>query len=74
MLTLQDEVFQLTKSPKKVANIINKVIQSADPFQVVQNFFQFNEGLLFFKDKTYDLNHYERIMVLGVGKASIEDK
>jgi hydroxypyruvate reductase len=44
----------------------------AEPFQVVKNSFQVKENSLFFKDKTYVLDHFERIVVLGVGKASIE--
>ncbi len=72
MLILKDDVFQLTKSPKKVAKIINQVVQAADPFQAVQNSLRFDGKLLFFNNTIYDVDNYERIFVLGVGKASLE--
>ncbi len=72
MITLQDKLFRLANSPNMVAKVLNDVIKSADPFQVVEKSFKFREHTISFRDKFYDLDYFERIFVLGIGKASIE--
>jgi glycerate 2-kinase len=72
MIILPDKVFHLTNSPDKVAAILNHVIKSADPYQVVDRSFQFSNNSLVFTDKTLLLDRFERIIVFGIGKASIE--
>ena len=46
-------------------------LEAADPNQAVRRAVKVNEqGILTVDDRTYELNHYSRILVVGAGKAS----
>ena len=72
MITLKDKSFRLANLPDKVAKVLNTVIKSADPYQVVEKSYQLKENTIIFSNRTYVLDYFERIIVLGIGKASIE--
>ena len=51
--------------------IFNAGLEAADPNQAVRRAVTVNEqGILTVDDRTYELNHYSRILVVGAGKAS----
>jgi glycerate 2-kinase len=51
--------------------IFNAGLEAADPNQAVRRSVKVNkEGILTVNDRTYELNHYNKILVVGAGKAS----
>jgi hydroxypyruvate reductase len=50
--------------------IYNAALTAADPYLAVLNAVKLEDGLLQVSDKTYNLEEYERTIVVGAGKAS----
>ena len=53
-----------------VDSLLNEVLETADPLKSVKNMLQRSEQFLWVKDRQYDLKQFERIFIVGAGKAS----
>lgn len=50
--------------------ILEYALASADPYQAIGRLVDFEEPLLKISDQVFDLDEYERLFILGAGKAS----
>jgi glycerate 2-kinase len=57
-------------SPGKVARIIASSLEAVDPFTAVKRVVKREDGLIQVGDRSYDLQAYERIYIIGVGKGA----
>jgi glycerate 2-kinase len=56
---------------RDASEIFNAGLKAADPYQAIRRSVNIDEqGILTVDDRTYDLNRYDRIFVIGAGKAS----
>ncbi len=56
---------------KAAVEIIEHALQAADPYTAVRRLVQLDSHLLSIGDLVLDLERYERIFVVGAGKASL---
>ncbi len=56
---------------ERVKRILEAALQAADPATAVQRFLQRQGERLYVADRTYDLSTFRRVLLLGVGKASV---
>jgi hydroxypyruvate reductase len=54
-----------------VSNILVKAIEAVDPEKAVAQYLHREESNLYIGKKLYDLNHIDRIFLIGFGKASV---
>ena len=53
-----------------VADILERALEAADPHRAVDQFLHLDREILSLEDLSIDLKQYERIFILGAGKAS----
>ncbi len=53
-----------------VADILERALEAADPYRAVNQILHLDRETLSLKDLSFDLKQYERIFILGAGKAS----
>lgn len=59
-----------TQSRKVVLELIEKAFDAIAPRKIMENHFRVTTSQLFILDNEYDLSHYERVFVVGLGKGS----
>lgn len=62
----------INENRKIVLSLIESAFSAIAPKTVFENHFSFQNNILKIKDKTYDLNGFERIFLAGFGKGSAE--
>ncbi len=50
--------------------IIKKALNAVDPYNLVLNNLRIQDNILFIKDKTFDLDKFDKIHVIGCGKSA----
>ena len=56
---------------KKITRCLSAAMDAVDPFRAVKRNVVFKDDTLSFGDKIYDLNLLDRVLTIGIGKASI---
>ena len=73
MDTYNFETKSLLNSPqgKQVTRILNSALNAVNPELAVKNIFKFTGNLIQVDGQTYEIDHFNNIYVIGIGKASI---
>ena len=61
-----------TQERKDALEIVNAGIEAVLTKNAIQKYVKLNENILTIKDQTFDLNNFERVFVIGGGKAAAD--
>ena len=55
---------------EKISDIINNLLKFADPGKILENAIAYREGIIGIGNREFNLRGYDRVVILGFGKAS----